>query len=250
MIIKVGTCGIRQPRRRYYDNLDVVELQETFYDMPNPDRLRELRKEAPQNFEFTIKVFQALTHSPRSPTWKRMKYKLKGDLEKYGLLKPTKENFELWEEFLNNVKPLEAKVFIFQTPPSLPATEESCRWIIEFFNTIKRGDIIIGWEPRGDFYNKIELLKKIFDKCEIVHVVDPFRRLPVKRQEVNYFRLHGIGPGEVNYRYKYTDDDLRKLLEICNNCDGSLVYVLFNNVYMFDDATRFRNLAKSSNLVR
>ncbi|NPA24113.1 MAG: DUF72 domain-containing protein [Crenarchaeota archaeon] len=245
MQIKVGTCGIRQPRKRYYESLDVVELQETFYDMPNPERLKELRKEAPREFEFTIKVFQALTHSPRSPTWRRMKYKLRGNIENYGLLRPTKENLELWEEFLNNTKPVEARVYIFQTPPSLPATEESCRWIVEFFNTIRRDDLIIGWEPRGGFYERVDLLEKVLESCNIIHVVDPFRRFPLRRREINYFRLHGIGPGETNYRYKYSDEDLKKLLSICRECNGSLIYVLFNNVYMLDDATRFRKLAKS-----
>ncbi len=245
MIIKTGTCGIRQPRKRYYENLDVVELQETFYDMPDPERMRKLREEAPQEFEFTVKVFQGLTHSPRSPTWKKMRYRLKGSLENYGLLRPTKENIELWEEFLNNIKPLQSHIFIFQTPPSLPATEESCNWIIEFFRTIKRKDIVIGWEPRGEFYKKIELLVKILENCDIVHVVDPFRRLPLRPSEITYFRLHGIGPGETNYRYKYTDEDLRKLLELCKKYENSTIYVLFNNVYMFEDAVRFRKLAKN-----
>ncbi len=243
-MIKVGTCGLRSPRSKYYNNLNVVELQETFYDLPNEDKMRQLRSEAPENFEFTVKVFQALTHSKSSPTWRKIKTKLPGNLDNYGLLRPTKENFEIWNEFLRRVKPLNAKIYIFQTPSSLPFNTDSINWIEEFFNNIKSRDLVIGWEPRGKWNENVEILKKILSKYDIIHVVDPFRREPVHYTDIVYFRLHGIGPGEVNYRYRYTDDDLNKLLKICLKYvnERCVVYVLFNNVYMYDDAIRFIKL--------
>jgi len=242
--VKVGTCGLRSPHSKYYSNLDVVELQETFYDLPDPERLRRLRQEAPQNFEFTVKVFQAITHPRTSPTWRRMKTKLSGNLDNYGYLKPTKENLEIWDQFLQLTKPLNAKVYVFQTPSSMPATEEAFKWVLEFFRTIKQRDLIIGWEPRGSWCEKRDWLIRIVDECDIVHIVDPFRREPVKLKSVTYFRLHGIGGEEVNYRYKYTDQDLAKLKEIVSKClqVSERVYVLFNNIYMFDDAVRFKKI--------
>ncbi len=242
-MLKVGICGLRY-RPTLYKVLDVAELQDTFYNLPDPENLKKLRQEAPPEFEFTVKVFQAITHPRTSPTWRRMKTKLKGNLDNYGYLKPTRENFEIWEEFLELTKPLNARIYIFQTPSSMPANEESAKWVIEFFKSIKKNGIIIGWEPRGAWCENKELLMKVLDECCITHVVDPFRRLPLKiADNIVYFRLHGIGPGETNYSYRYTDDDLAKLRSIVKNYEEfNTVYVMFNNVYMFQDAQRFKQM--------
>ncbi len=244
--VRIGTCGLRSPRSKYYSSLDVVELQETFYDLPDTDRLRRLRQEAPPSFEFTVKVFQAITHPRTSPTWRRMRTKLPGNLDNYGYLRPTRENLEIWNVFLERTRPLSARVYVFQTPSSMPATEEAFRWVLDFFKTIRQRDVVVGWEPRGPWCEKREWLLKVVEECDIVHVVDPFRREPVKIKSVTYFRLHGIGGGETNYRYRYTDQDLLELRELVLRFlqFSEKIYVLFNNIYMFEDAVRFRNLIR------
>jgi uncharacterized protein YecE (DUF72 family) len=56
-----------------------------------------------------------------------------------------------------------------------------------------------------------------------------------------------LGGGEVNYRYKYTDEDLLKLLAIVKRyAESQDAYVLFNNVYMFDDALRFKSMLEQA----
>ncbi len=158
--ILVGTCGFPTARSRYYSLFKVVELQETFYDLPTQERMGSLRREAPADFQFAVKVFQGLTHTSDSPTWRRIRRaKLTGNLGNYGLLRPTRENLELWDEFVNVTKPLNPVFYVFQTPPSMEVTEDSVRDIIEFFRTIGNSDRT-GWEPRGVSYNNVNLLKK------------------------------------------------------------------------------------------
>ena len=240
--ILVGTCGFPTSRSRYYSLFSVVELQDTFYDMPTQERMSNLRSEAPSDFQFAVKVFQGLTHTSDSPTWRRMRRtRLTGNLGNYGLLRPTRENLELWDEFLRVTKPLNPVFYVFQTPPSMEITEESAREVIEFFRTIDIGEKA-GWEPRGVSYNNIDLLRRIFEEAGVVHIVDPFRREVLVHHGMAYFRLHGIGKGEVNYSYKYTDDDLRRLKELIDGIEESTVYVMFNNVHMLDDALRFKEL--------
>ncbi|WP_434731893.1 DUF72 domain-containing protein [Thermogladius sp. KZ2Tp1] len=250
MVVKVGCCGFPKARKKYYESLSLVELQNTFYDLPTVEWAENLRSEAPRDFEFTVKAWQAITHPPTSPTWKRMKKRPRGDLANYGLLKPTKENLEALEETLRVAEALGAKVVVLQTPPSLPFNEESVRWVREFFS--KAGEVsqgfVLGWEPRGEWAHSAEL-RRVVEEFGIVHVVDPFRNRPIsERADVVYFRLHGIGPGEVNYRYKYTDSDLEKLKNIVSEYRDREVYVLFNNVYMFDDALRFKKVLHESGL--
>ncbi|WP_052883305.1 DUF72 domain-containing protein [Thermoproteus tenax] len=235
MVVIVGICGFARSRRDVYSALDAVELQETFYNLPNEERLRALSREAPPGFVFTVKVFQGITHPPTSPTFKRTRGFR--PTENHGLLKPTSENLELWDLFRRLTKPLGARVYVFQTPPSMRTEHLSAA--LEFFRTI-RGDETIAWEPRGEVAN-VEGLDAALAEINVSLVVDPLKR-PLPNSPIHYFRLHGMG-GEVNYRYKYTDDDLNKLLIISKKAKNP--YIMFNNIYMFDDAVRFKRLASA-----
>ncbi|MEM4080756.1 MAG: DUF72 domain-containing protein, partial [Pyrobaculum sp.] len=204
MQVLVGTCGFPKSRRVIYSTLDAVELQETFYNMPNPEKMAQLRREAP-DFRFTAKVFQGITHSPDSPTFKRTRGFKPG--VGHGLLKPTRENLQLWDQFTEAVAPLRPDVLIFQTPPSLKPEPH----IYDFFTAVV-GRWRLAWEPRGQTYGDIKLIEKVAE-LGVVIVVDPLRKEPTTAR-YHYFRLHGLGGREVNYRYKYTAQDLQRLASI------------------------------------
>ncbi|MEB3780620.1 MAG: DUF72 domain-containing protein, partial [Desulfurococcales archaeon] len=58
--------------------------------------------------------------------------------------------------------------------------------------------------------------------------------------EIVYIRLHGMG-GEVNYKYKYTDEDLRLLTAKMEEYDRR-TYIMFNNIHAYEDAVRLKRL--------
>lgn len=251
MKVKIGCCGFPVSRRKYYSVLSTVEVQQTFYKLPTESTVRRWREEAPKDFEFTVKAWQIITHHPRSPTWRKAGISIDPSEQKYyGLLKPTKQNFEAWEMFMNIVKILNSRVVIVQTPPYLSYSQENFRNVLRFFSYVKSRypDYIIGWEPRGTWKENIDKIKEIVGRTKILHVVDPFKMKPVLlNTDTCYFRLHGIGPREVNYRYKYTKEDFRKLVDILEDImeDGvTLCYVMFNNIYMFNDALEFKEYLK------
>ena len=252
MEIRVGTCGwsVKGGRKAYFSKFNVIELQDTFYNLPSLDTAKKLREEAPQEFHYCMKAWQVITHPHTSPTWRKLKIKIPEDKAKnYGYLKPTKENIEAWEKVLEFARELNAKVVVLQTPPSFGYSTETEKWVRDFFSVITpKSRPLIGWEPRGTWNNHLDVVKNICDDYGLIHIVDPFKRDPVSKHEVTYLRLHGIGPSEVNYRYKYTDEDLRKLrdkvMNYCKYLNKKMVYVLFNNVYMSQDAERFSNLLK------
>ncbi|ABL88081.1 protein of unknown function DUF72 [Pyrobaculum islandicum DSM 4184] len=228
----VGTCGFPKSRRYIYNTLDAVELQDTFYNMPDPEKMAKLREEAPE-FHFTAKVFQGITHPPNSPTFKRTRgFK---PTDKHGVLKPTKENLELWQQFVDAIAPLRPEVLVVQTPPSLKPEP----YIYDFFASIV-GKWKIAWEPRGETYKDLALIQKIAE-LGVVIAVDPLKRDPI-HGHFYYFRLHGLGKGEVNYRYKYSSEDLERLATIVRRLSGESVYIMFNNVYMYEDAVEFKRL--------
>jgi len=230
----------------------IVELQNTFYDLPDISWFEALRKEAPENFIFSIKAWQVITHPSKSPTWKRIKQTLYGNIDNYGWLKPTKENFNAWNRIIEAARTLNAKFIVIQTPPSLPYTSESVKWIREFFSQIKpitpKG-IHVGWEPRGEWIKEKALhdLAKILEEYDIIHIVDLFKRKPLYKGGLLYTRLHGLD-GEINYKYKYKDEDLEKLAKMIIDLGYRENYVLFNNIYMLKDGQRFKEIAKMNGL--
>jgi len=241
--IFVGCCGFPVGRRKYYGMFNVVELQDTFYNPPEPGKLARLRQEAPESFTFTMKAWQAITHPVDSPTWKRSRFKPGGELrDRYGYLRPTREVLEAWEQTASAARALQARVVVLQMPPSFTASEENVRNAESFFSTVESREFIIGWEVRGDWPRNLDKLARVLEKFDrVIHVVDPFRLAPAVERGTAYFRLHGIGPREVNYRYKYTDADLERLWEMAEpRSSRGEVYVMFNNVYMLQDASRFK----------
>jgi uncharacterized protein YecE (DUF72 family) len=149
---------------------------------------------------------------------------------------------------LEGAKVLDAKVIVIQTPPSFNYTDENYNNAIQFFSSTSSSNIILGWEPRGDWLEKPDKILDVVGRFKnVIHIVDPFRAKPALVRDKLYFRLHGIGGGEVNYKYKYTDEDLSKLKSMIMDYKvqgASEFYVMFNNVYMADDASRFKQLVE------
>ncbi len=246
--ILIGCCGFPVSRRKYFKEYKLVEVQQTFYKIPAKETLERWRKEAPPDFTFTIKAWQAITHPPSSPTWKKAGLKIdEGKKDRYGLLKPTKENLEAWEKTLEAALLLNARVIVVQTPPSFKFSKENYENARIFFSSIKKPGVVVAWEPRGDWHKYREQIAKLIEETEIVYVVDPLRLEPLVHGHIAYFRLHGLGHREVNYRYKYSDNDLERLSsvieKVINTSDLREIYVLFNNVHMYNDARRFKEIA-------
>lgn len=241
--VYVGCCGYCLSRSKYYSTFTTVEIQETFYDLPSEDRMRILRGESPQGFVFNMKAYQGITHDLDSPTWRRAKRKLSETLRgSIGLLRPTRENVELWEETVKRAKALEAKVVVVQTPPSFGFSDENFRNALDFFSVATQRGVVVGWEPRGTWIDNPQSVRKIIEsQSNLIHVVDPFRSKPTLVKEISYFRLHGIGGKDVNYSYKYTDVGLEVLCGLLREFATSSreIYVMFNNVSMAQDAQRF-----------
>lgn len=240
--ILVGTCGFSRARHLIYKHLDVVEIQQTFYDPRPPEAFAKYRREAPENFEFTVKAWMLITHTYNPRLWRRLKEDVPGDRARYGGFQDTREVWWAWEQTREAAKAVGARIIVFQTPASFRYSQENLERARSFFSRVK-DEFVVAWEPRGDWWTLgLESLAALAGEG-IVIVGDYLRgRLPPRPVEPAYTRLHGLGGGEVNYRYKYTDSDLERLREIIENIESEAVYVLFNNVYSFDDAVRFKKL--------
>ncbi|WP_298439981.1 DUF72 domain-containing protein [Geobacter sp.] len=232
MELRIGCCGFPVARERYVSEFDVVEIQQTFYHPPRVETARKWRASVPSGFEFTVKAWQLITHPPESPTYRRLKRKIPpAERERYGLFRPTGEVFAAWDETLRIAGALAARLVLFQSPPRFTPTAEHLAHMRRFFSSIDRAGLLLAWEPRGDW--PAETVRGLCRDLGLIHCVDPFRNDPLAGTPL-YLRLHGRD----GYRYRYTDEELAALLRRLAGW-GRPAYVMFNNVYMHDDALRF-----------
>jgi len=238
-VVKIGCCGWTKSQREYFQNFEVIEIQQTFYKLPELKTAEGWREKAPADFEFTIKASQLITHPPSSPTYRKAGLSISGDKkDKYGFFRPTDEVFQAFEGTARIARILGCRIIVFQCPPSLKPTAENKENLRTFFRAIKRGDFLFVWEPRGEW--QAEEIKGLCEELNLAHCVDPFREKSVWG-EVLYLRLHGIG----GYSYKYKDEEFRTLAEMIKG-EGRPVYVMFNNTNMFEDALRFKKLLENA----
>jgi len=250
MKIKVGCCGwtyfnpnkalnLSNWKERYkhkiqaYASLfELVEVNSTFYKIPRRSTVenwRSLVDEINPSFEFTVKSSRVITHEDL--------FSGEASLQAYYKIKEIAEA-------------LRARIILFQTPASFRNTPENINKLRTFFSKIKRDDLVMVWEPRGSSWlNSPDTILEVCSELDLCHCVDPFKAFPraFSSHEVGYMRLHGKPPGKEMYKYKYKDEDLERLLNFVNRiCEAKEIYVLFNNIYMYEDATRFIGYLKST----
>jgi len=237
--LTVGCCGWPEGRARYFEHFAAVELQDTFYQPPSAELAAKWRREAPAGFEFSMKAWQLITHAASSPTYRRLKTPVpEGKRDAYGRFRATEEVRAAWQHTLAVARALRAPVIVFQCPASLEPNEENIANLRSFFRRIEREDRLAAWEPRGRW--PADLIGRICADLDLVHCVDPFQAEPLYGRAL-YFRLHGRG----GYRYRYSDEELRQLGEVVRRHQAAQrrpAWVMFNNVYMKDDALRFQAL--------
>ena len=236
--VRVGICGFAAPQAEVFRELRLLEVQRTFYQPPRTETLRRWRRKAPVDFEFTAKAWQLITHDPSSPTYRKTTVRVpKEKYDRYGNFRRTDEVFDAWRRTEEACDALGATVVVFQTPDSFGPTAGNKENLYAFFQST-RSSRRRAWEPRGGW--PLHVVERICEDLDLQHATDPFAAELVDQPRA-YFRLHGSPPGPKMYSYKYTDADLRRILEFCDEVDEA--YVVFNNASMFDDARRFHDLA-------
>lgn len=223
--------------REYFSQFKLVEVQQTCYKLPKLVTALKWRQQAPPDFEFTLKASQMITHPAASPTYRKAGLRIPvSSEERYSFFRPCEEILQAWEETKRFAKALEAKVIVFQCPPSFSETLENIGSLRKFFKSVQDSEFLHVWEPRGDWSERA--IKRLCSELELIHCVDPFVMKPIYGK-LNYFRLHG-GP---RYQHHYSDEELRWLK---TRVQDKETYVLFNNINMYNDALAFARLLRVS----
>ncbi len=231
LMLRVGCCGFPGGMRRYFTEFSLAEVQQTFYKPPRAETLRRWRELAGEEFEFTMKAWQLITHPP-GPTYRRAGIQVENP-GRYGYFRCTEEVLSAWEATREAAEILRASVVLLQCPPSFRQTEENLRNLREFLSTVS-GELTLALELRAPWEE--EVLRPLCQELGVIHCVDPLRQESVTRG-IAYFRLHGRYEGSrIVYSHRYTEEELQKVLK--KALAHGEAYVLFNNTHMREDARR------------
>lgn len=234
MAVNIGCCGFPVGREKYAARFQVVEVQDTFYQPPQPESARRWRLQAPSGFEFTLKAWQLITHEATSPTYRRLRRSLTPEEPRQaGSFRDSPLVRQTWEATREIARLLMARLILFQCPASFAPREENLAHLRRFFEEIEQEHFRLVWKPRGPWPR--ELVAGLCRELDIIPALDPFAATPYPGL-LAYFRLHGKG----GYRYVYTDSDLESLKNML--ADYQEAYVFFNNLSMWQDAGRFQEL--------
>ena len=237
-MVRVGLCGFTMAMEDYALHFPVVEVQHTFYEPPRDEVMRKWIAVTPPSLEFTMKVWQLVTHPAASPTYRRLKTPLPAGAEP-GFFRDSASVEAGWQRSLQCAGVLGATALLFQCPASFRPDADNVSRMRRFFERIERPAARLLWKPRGPAWVKERALALALCRdLDLVHVVDPFVTEPEPGHPV-YWRLHGIsGP-----RHSYTDAELQRLRQMLRHAGtGEPAYVLFNNLPRVGDAKRFRRL--------
>lgn len=236
----VGCCGWAAARAVYCRQFRTIELQSTFYQPPTLKLAEAWRRDVPEDFRFCLKAWQLITHPASSPTYRRLRTPLpETDRSAAGFFQPGEVVWRAWETTRAVAGALRAAVVLFQCPRSFRPAEANLRNMEAFFRRVGACPHLLAWEPRGDWPE--DVVRDLCERLGLIHCVDPLANRPVT-SGVSYFRLHGRG----GYRYRYSDEELRELHGRVAPGAGHDTYVMFNNVWMKDDAARFLALLNAN----
>ncbi|MFC7165608.1 DUF72 domain-containing protein [Halospeciosus flavus] len=254
---EIGVCGYGDYRpgegwkaeydhklQAYADEFDAVELNRTFYELPQvstSERWREVVDEMNEEFTFLLKGWQALTHPSRSPTWNNHR-DAEPEGEK-GYFRPTETVFDAWERTRDHAEALDAPAVLLQTPAGFDCTDEHAENLREFVDGIDRGGRTLAWEPRGDWKANLDSVEALCTELDLIHVTDLSRRFPSTTDaDVAYVRFHGLNEDPYDYDYDYSDEELDEIADRMGTLgdEYETVYAMFNNYEKVDNARSLR----------
>lgn len=234
MEVRIGTGGWAYFEVPGMDSLtayskafNYVEVNSTFYEIPELEKVKSWRKRVPEDFEFSVRCHRNITH-------------------KY-LLEPVRESVETFNRMIEICGVLRAKYLHILTPPKLGFNHKKIESFRNLLSTMVTGGVRLVWEPRslkGELSTEVIKIMKDYD---IIHCADLSTQTPQIDSDVLYTRLFGKG-----YRnlYQFTDQELREIDNKAKTSNAERILITFHGVRMYKDAARLKIFQKSGNFPR
>jgi len=239
-LVRVGCAGLPAgvSRAAYFERLDLLETDVTFFEPPREIALKRWRGEAPPACAFSALAWQLITHDADNPGYSRLLHPLEPTLRtQVGSFRDTETVRDAWSKTLAGARALGAEVVLFQTPAGFSPSEPNRTALRRFFGEIAtdRAGLTLAWEPMGLW--EPAQASTLANELDLVYALDPLQlEVPPPDEPKAYFRIHGLGI----YRNKLADDLMELLADMVEGYDRA--WVVFANVEKYRDAQHFHRL--------
>ena len=271
-----------EARLRFYaDKFSTVEVDSTYYAIPDKKTSFLWVQRTPEDFIFHIKAYGALTgHGINPKTLPRDLLNLLASQDKeknYVYIREPDILKAVSDKFVDAISPLKAEnklgVVVFQYPPWFHYSTSNIDSILTSKELMK--DIPVAVEFRHGSWLRAERRHEIFSFLERHHLIYittdepqygnlatvPF--IPEVTSGKAYFRLHGRNKENwfkknietsLRYDYLYSGDELKGFLESARDLSkkAKKIYVMFNNChggYAFKNALKMQEMVREVNSI-
>jgi uncharacterized protein YecE (DUF72 family) len=239
----------------YAQHFDMVEVNSTFYSIPDRRTTQHWCEQTPDNFVFNVKLHRVLSRHSTGPDFLPPDLRVDAELDSQGrvLVTPHMEEAVV-TRLLESLEPFERSgklgVLLLQLPPSFGPRRHQLHELEHLLSLLhghklavelRNRDWVEGMqrEATTDFFHKHDLIFVTVDTPSVQH----FRLMPsidiATHEHIGYLRAHGRNArGYLNGRtvaerfdYDYPDDELDEIAERVINLSHSLdeMHVVFNN---------------------
>jgi uncharacterized protein YecE (DUF72 family) len=217
----------------YYSRFfNTVEVNSTFYYPPNTATVYNWVRRVPEDFLFTIKLWQKFTHP-------KMYRESSGELGAF-----SNEDVDL---FLRGIDPILGKsklgALLAQFPPSFQNDKSNKDKLSKFIKIFGRYKLAV--ELRHRSWSDDPSIEVLFQSTDVawVHIDEPKFEFSVSEKlpftgDVAYFRFHGRnsemwwkGDVETRYKYLYSPEEIRDLADTIKSAalKSRFTFAFFNN---------------------
>ncbi len=200
-----------------------VEVNSTFYQVPNLKIVESWRRQVPPDFEFSVRCNKDVTHTYQ--------------------FQPSEEAFEVLSDMVTLCTTLNAEILHMQTPSSFQPNKENARLLDSFISSADLKDVRIALEVRGSNQTLSTDFVRAMQKHNMIHSIDLSNdEEPAYKSNILYTRLFGKGTHNI---YQPTDQELVKIDKRASSGSHKKAAVSFHFVRMYQDARRLKQYGET-----
>jgi len=206
--------------KAYASAYDFVEVNSTYYQLPNLATVASWRRKVPPGFEFSVRCQR--------------------DVAELHQLELTPKTVSIIDSMEKICRRLRTSVLTLLVPKALIGDKDLVPKLNKFLSTISLGRTRIAIEFRGG--EPTDDVLKILGDHDAVHSVDISTQDPKAESSILYSRLFGKGKENV---YEFDDNELKDIAARSSSPKFEKSILAFHGVRMYRDAARLKTFLNS-----
>lgn len=207
--------------KAYAKKFNFVEVNATFYKILHPNTVERWRKLVPDDFQFSVKCYRALTHNIG--------------------IRPVGDAFKTMATMMSYCNILKAQILVLESPSSLLINDKFVKDAREFFSSLSLKNVRIAWEFRRMSQDLPDMLVKLLEDQNIIHAIDVSWEKARYDSDILYTRIFG-NPSK---GFTLGKEGIQQIRTSLGRTKSRIAYVSSHTPRMAEDAERLLQMVES-----